>query len=228
MVQAAAASRSHGLANCARNAPGSTRRKARHSSRKTVSGKNGRISAPSGGSAIPSRMEIATALVPWRPSQASAAAGRSRNPHGMLRHNSRAGGRRVRRLHMAVERQSRNPLHGPNRCDRAGRRHRRHLGGAASRQARARGRAGGPPRAGRGNVLRQRRRDRGQYALPARLPVRLRRVPADRAQAGARGQLSSVVPAEGRALAAGLSVQHRAPKAAWRLPRRCGRCSRAR
>ena len=82
MVQTAAARRSRGLANCARSAPGSTRRKARHSSRKTVSGKNGRISAPSGGSAMPSRIEIATALVPWRPSQASPAAGRSRNPIG--------------------------------------------------------------------------------------------------------------------------------------------------
>ena len=40
----------------------------------TVSGKNGRTSAPSGGRKIPSRIEMATAVVPWRPSQASAAA----------------------------------------------------------------------------------------------------------------------------------------------------------
>ena len=52
-----------GLPNSERSALGSTRRKARQSSRKTVSGKIGRISAPSGGSAMPSRIETATALV---------------------------------------------------------------------------------------------------------------------------------------------------------------------
>ena len=68
--------------------------------------------------------------------------------------------------------------------------------------------------AGRGDVLRQRRGDRGQHALSPRLPVRLRRAASDRAQAGAGGELSSVVPAEGRALAAGLSRPTRGPKAA--------------
>ena len=62
MVQTAAAISSRGRANCGRSAPGSTRRKARHSSRNTVSAKNGRISAPSGGSAIPSRIEMATRI----------------------------------------------------------------------------------------------------------------------------------------------------------------------
>ena len=80
MIQAAAAIRSCGLASCARKAPGSTRRNARHSSMNTVSGKNGRTSAPSGGRKMPSRIEMATAVVPWRPSQASAAAMRSSSP----------------------------------------------------------------------------------------------------------------------------------------------------
>ena len=101
MVQTAAAIRSHGLANCARSAPGSTRRKARQSSRKTVSGKNGRTSAPSGGSSDPEQDRNGDGM--WcrsaRARRAPLPADRE-IPSYRLRHNSRAGSRRVRRLHI--------------------------------------------------------------------------------------------------------------------------------
>ena len=64
--------------------------------------------------------------------------------------------------------------HGTHRRRCAGRRHRRHLDRAASRQARAFGRAGRPARAGRGHLLRQCRRDRGQHAVAASVSERVR------------------------------------------------------
>ena len=68
----------------------------------------------------------------------------------------------------------------------------------------------------------------GNTLFPACLPAGFGDAAADRAEAGAGGELSSVVPAEGRAVAARLSLQHAGSKAASRSPRRCGRCFRAR
>ena len=69
MVQATAAISRPGRAHCARSATGSIRRNAKISSRITVSEKYGRNSAPSGGAAMPTNIDAATARVPWRPSQ---------------------------------------------------------------------------------------------------------------------------------------------------------------
>ena len=57
-------------------------------------------------------------------------------------------------------------------------------------------------RAGRGDLLRQCRRDRGQYAVSASVSGRIRGAAAGRAQARDRGQLPPLVPAARRALAA--------------------------
>ena len=87
---------------------------------------------------------------------------------------------------------------------RARRRHCRHLDCAASRQAGLERRADRSRRRGRADLLWQCRRDRGQYGVSAGVSVRSRRAGTHRAQARERGQLSSLVPAADRALAAGV------------------------
>ena len=127
---------------------------------------------------------------------------------------------------LAPNTNSRNPSHGPNRCDRTGRRHRRHVGGAASRQARACGHAGRSPRARRGDLIRQRRRHRGQYALPAAFPsgfgallrVAFKRAPEANYQVSFLPQFCPV-------LAYRLDLDR---DGSIELARRCGRCSPAR
>ena len=168
---------------------------------------------------------MATALVPWRPSQASASrrAGRSRIPMrgGITAALAAVDGRRI---HIG-SRRHRRLARWRTECEEiiAWPEPMRSCWAPASSAPRPRciwpsaglsvalvDRRG----AGRGDLLRQRRRDRRQHAVSACLPVRLRRAAADRAQAGAGGELSSVVPAADRALAAGLSRQHRAARAA--------------
>ena len=64
----------------------------------------------------------------------------------------------------------------------------------------------------------------GNTLFAACLPEGLRRAAADCAEAGAGGELSSVVPAAARAVAAGLSRQHARRARACSSPRRCARC----
>src|SRR5438477_818991 len=149
---------------------------------------------------IPMKIEAATARVPCRPSQESAAAGAASGVMVAAYQPCLASSSTdaIWWLRIEIPHEDRHGAYGRNRF---GSRHRRHVGGAASCQARALGCAGRQARARRGDELRQYRRDRRGKRVSDRVSAQPEEAYPGGDEARAGGELSLARSIEGRAMA---------------------------